>query len=196
MIALTPRVVALIGHEEGLVREAYLDSAAPPVWTWALGVAATSGIDVLQYKDRPQPINMCLKASIDMMRRRYLPDVLDAFGGFPLSEAQLAAALSFHWNTGAIARTAWVSEVVQGEMDSARAFLEAHYTNDRTDDGINNGTLTARRAREAALFFDSVWPADLRVPIVPVSKPSYRPAFSRAVPTDLMPMLQQIMGGH
>lgn len=38
---LTPRIVAAIAHEEGLVLEAYRDSVG--VWTWALGVTNASG---------------------------------------------------------------------------------------------------------------------------------------------------------
>lgn len=195
MSGLTPKIVTYCLHEEGIVREAYLDNAVPPRWTWAGGVTNASGHQVYpRYKDKPQPLERCIAVTVWLMERVYLPAVQRAFAGFPLNEAQLAAALSFQWNTGAIEATSWVRSAKAGRSAAARAFLETHYTNDRTNDGINNGSLTARRKREAALFFDGRWPADLRVPVWSVSKPSYKPV--RPVPTDVTAMLQQIMGGR
>jgi hypothetical protein len=55
----------------------------------------------------------------------------------------------------------------------------------------SKGLLTARRTREQALFFDGVWPADLRMPLFDVAKP-YAPVKPR--PFDALPTLQQIMG--
>lgn len=179
---LTPRSAAYPLSEEGIVPEAYVDSEG--VWTWAGGIAATSGFDVKQYKDKPAPMDVCLRATIDFMRRHYLPDVQRAFTK-PLTEAQLAAALSFHWNTGAILTTQWVQDVNAGQMVAARTFLENHY--------VQAGRLAARRKREAALFFDGKWPS-LNVPVWNVAKPSYRPSGGRTV--DVMPMLQQILGGQ
>ncbi len=184
MTALTPRVVCYMGHEEGLVLEAYLDSKN--VWTWALGVATTGGNNVLQYKDKPQPLEKAIRASVDLINRQYLPAVVRAFGAHNLTENELAAALSFHWNTGAIARTSWVPMVVAGQRDAAETFLRTHY--------LNGGLLDERRDREADLFFDNKWPADMRTNVQRVSKPSYRPYGS--YPTDISAVVQQVMGGQ
>ena len=64
---LTPRIVAAVAHEEGLVLEAYKDSVG--VWTFGLGMATTGGYDVLRYKDKPVPIEEAVRLSIDAMRR-------------------------------------------------------------------------------------------------------------------------------
>lgn len=191
MVALTPKVVAYTGSEEGLVLEAYRDSKL--IWTWALGVTAAAGVNVLQYKDNPSSLEAAVRASVKLIRDIYLPLVARAFASHELTEAQTAAALSFHWNTGAIGKTSWVQMWRAGRVDEARAFLENHYTNDATNDGINNGLLTERRKREAALFFDGKWPS-LLVPVWGVAKPSYRPRGTHKV--DLIPMLQQILGGQ
>jgi len=167
---LTQRAAAeLIGHE-AIVLEAYKDSVG--VWTWGIGLTAASGVDPLAFKDKPADLAQALKAFVNVTRRRYVPAVLEAFGGRPLSEAQFAAALSFHYNTGAIKRTEWVTLWLAGRTREARAFLEGHY--------LNGGTLTDRRNKEAALFFDGRWSSDGMALIVPVAKPSYQPAFSRA----------------
>jgi lysozyme len=116
------------------------------------------------------------------MRERYLPVVERAFAGFDLNEAQIAAALGFHWNTGAIASTSWVRMVKAGQGPGARQFLTTHY--------LNDGDLTARRRREAALFFDGKWPADLACPVYPVRKPGYAPNFGKGQRIDLLPILE------
>lgn len=189
---LTVKSVAYPLSEEGIVQEAYFDSEH--VLTWAGGVTSASGHRVERYRDNPQTLDVCLSVTIWLMRRKYLPAVLRAFSGFTLNEAQLAAALSFHWNTGKIERTDWVAMVKAGRAAAARAFLESHYTNDRTNDGVNNGALTDRRKREAALFFDGRWPS-LTVPVYPVSKPSYTPAFSRGRRMDMSAMIQAVLAG-
>lgn len=172
---LTLKSVLYTASLEGMVQEYYLDSEN--VGTWALGVTDASGHLVGRYKDNPQPLQRCCDVSVWLMRTKYLPPVLKAFGAFKLNEAQLAAALSFHWNTGAIGKTTWVDLVKQGKMKEAEAFLTSHY--------LNGGDLTSRRVSEAKLFFANVWPASLLVPVYPVNKPSYKPAISKGKRVDL-----------
>lgn len=179
---LTPRIVAYIAHEEGLVREAYRDSVG--VWTWALGVTGASGHQVYpRYLDKPQPLEKCVEVSVWLIRQRYLPRVELAFPGIDLAEHELAAALSFHWNTGAIGRADWVEHVLIGDRDAAREAIL---------DYRRPPEIVPRRKRERALFFDAAWPADLRCPVWNVAKPSYRPRGS--VPTDLLPIIAAVMG--
>lgn len=180
---LTPRVVANTAREEGLVLEAYRDPKG--IWTWSLGIATTGGHNVLVYKDRPQPIDVALRAAIGLIRTRYMPAVLTAFAGRDLTEAQLAGALSFQWRNGTIGRAEWVKAWRSGDLAAARE-LWMQWT--------DHGRQINRAKRERALFFDGAWPRDLRVPVWSVAKPSYRPV--RPVLTDIMPILQSIMGGR
>jgi lysozyme len=180
---LTPRIVAAVAHEEGLVLEAYKDSLG--VWTWALGVAETGGHNVRQYKDNPSTVEAAVAASIDIMRTKYLPAVQRAFEGFRLKEHEIAGALSFHWNTGAILRATWVKSWRAGDMDAAmRGYLAYN----------KPASIIERRKRDADLFFDAKWP-DLRVPLLPVRKPSYTPSFRNSRLVDILPIAEQIMGG-
>lgn len=181
---LTPRIVAAVAHEEGLVLEAYKDSVG--VWTWALGVTNASGHKVHpRYLDKPSSIEKAVEVTIWLLQNRYLPAVQRAFDGCRLKEHEIASALSFHWNTGAIARASWVRYWKAGMNDQARAA----YLEWRKPAGI-----IERRRRDAALFFDGAW-SDLRVPVYPVAKPSYRPKWGEAKLVDLMPVITKMMGG-
>lgn len=90
------------------------------------------------------------------MEKKYLPAVLKAFPN--ANEDQLTAALSFHWNTGAIGR-------LNGDFSNAMKYVNA---------GGKKGLLLPRRKREEALWHGE-WPKDLLVPIFRVKKPSYTP---------------------
>jgi lysozyme len=159
---LTPKVVNFLASLEGLVLEAYKDSVG--VWTAFLGVTNQSGHEVYpRYKDNPQSMEKALEVSIWLLRTKYLPAVVKAFPN-GLNEAQLAAALSFHWNTGAISR-----------VDLPEDFM--HWT--------SHGSLTNRRQMELDLFTKGQWPKDMTVPIYPVNKPSYSPSFRKGKRVDL-----------
>lgn len=180
---LTERGAGELVSHEAIVQEAYRDSEG--IWTWSVGLTAASGVDPLQFKDKPASLEACLAAFIERTRARYVPDVHRAFAGKVLTEAQFAAALSFHYNTGAILRSDWVTLFLAGKVKEARAFLESHY--------LNGGTLTDRRKKEAALFFDGKWSGDGTALVIPVSKPSYQPAFGRAKRVDIRQAIKEAM---
>jgi GH24 family phage-related lysozyme (muramidase) len=182
--APTRRTLGEIVSHEAIVLEWYKDSEG--VGTWGVGVTNASGHNVDRYKDKPQTIRKCLEVYFWLLTQKYLPDVLAAFDGHPLTEAQLTAALSFHYNTGAIKRTDWVKLFRDGKPAGARDFLETHY--------LNDGDLKERRLKEAALFFDSKWSGNGTALVIPVSKPSYQPAFKRAQRVDITADLEAIAG--
>ena len=181
---LTPKIVAYVASEEGMVCEAYKDSVG--VWTWALGVTNASGHQVYpRYLDNPQPFAKCLEVSVWLMREKYLPAVAKAFAGRNLNEAQIAAALGFHWNTGKIMLAQWVRDWKDGKPNSAKANI-LNYR--------KPAVLLKRRERERALFFDGKWPP-LTVPVYPVSKATHAPIWGRAEKVDLLPVLEQLQAG-
>ena len=164
MRTLTPRIVGEILQHEGLAREAYRDSVG--VWTWSVGITDASGHKVARYRDNPQTIERCLEVFVWLLTTRYLPAVLAAFGVFDPSEHQLAAALSFHYNTGAIARASWFKRFLAGDPESARAAIL---------DWRRPSEILPRRRRERDLFFNAQWSGDGMVAVYEVSKPGYRP---------------------
>ena len=179
---ITPRIVAYVASQEGLVPEAYKDIAG--VWTWSAGITAASGIDVMRYKDSPASLHDCLIAAVTLMQTKYLPPIAKAFSGHDLTEIQLAVALSFQWHYGEIMQAQWVKDWCVGKPASAKAdFMQ----------WTDHGRAFARAKVEQSMFFGGAWPAVILVPVYAVAKPSYMPV--RAVMTNVMPMLQQIMGG-
>ncbi|NLR69821.1 lysozyme [Novosphingobium sp. ERN07] len=171
MRELTPRIaLELIAHE-GIVTEAYKDSVG--VWTWSVGITDASGHKVFpRYKDKPQPLEHCIGVYLWLLREKYLPPVLAAFGPHDPTEAELGAALSFHWNTGAIARASWIGRFVKGDVDGARKAML---------DWARPASLLPRRRKEQALFFDGRWSEDGTALVYGVAKPSYRPSGGKRV---------------
>lgn len=180
--ALSDRIMLEIIEHEAIVCEAYKDSVG--VWTWGVGVTDMSGHHVLRYKDNPQTIERCLEVYEWLLREKYLPAVLKAFTGFPLTENQLGAALSFHWNTGGIGRADWVTSVKAGKTEQAkREWLNWSSPKE----------ILGRRKLERALFFDGAWSSDGLVTVYNVNKPSYSPKWSSAHQVDVRDALKAVV---
>ncbi|MGE0231172.1 MAG: lysozyme [Flavobacteriaceae bacterium] len=135
----------ILSHE-AIVRQAYRDSVN--VWTWSAGITSASGHAVERYIGKPQPMEHCLAVYAWLLETKYAPAVRAAFAGCRLSKAQFAAALSFHWNTGAIGRASWVKHFKAGNIAKARkAFM----------DWRKPPEIKERREAERDLFFDGKW---------------------------------------
>lgn len=166
---LTVRALGEIVGHEAIVQEWYKDSKS--IGSWGVGVTNASGHNVDGYKDNPQPVRKCLEVYLWLLRTRYLPDVLKAFAGRTLTEAQIAAALSFHYNTGAILRADWVKSWLNGQPTTAK--LEIMNWKSPPE-------IVERRKKERDLFFDGKWSGDGTTLLIPVKKPSYTPDWGRA----------------
>ena len=161
---ITLRVALELLSHEAIVQEAYKDSVG--VWTWGVGVTDASGHKVQRYIDNPQTIERCLEIYVWLLRTRYAPAVRKAFEGYDLNEHEFAAALSFHYNTGAIGRATWVRLVKAGERAAAEnAFMSWNKPRE----------IVGRRTKERDLFFDGKWSNDGTTTVWPVRKPSYAP---------------------
>ena len=167
---ISPKIAGEIVAHEAIVQEAYKDSVG--VWTWSVGITNASGHIVHpRYKDNPQTLQRCLEVFEWVLRTNYLPAVNEVFGGHILTEAQIGAALSFHYNTGGLRRATWAKQWKRGEVAAARI----SFMNWRSPPEI-----IPRREKERDLFFDGVWTGDGTALVIPVRKPSYQPDFANA----------------
>lgn len=141
---LTKKMVMEVAHHEGIIRKAYKDSVG--IWTWSVGITSASGHRVERYIDKPASLERCLEVWVWLLQK-YAEDVEVAFIR-PLSEAQKAAALSFHWNTGAINRATWVDDFNKGNTQDAYKNI----MNWRSPSEI-----IPRREAERDLFFEGTW---------------------------------------
>ena len=142
---ITARTALELASHEGLVRQAYKDSVG--VWTWSIGITNASGHNVDRYINNPQSIEKCLDVYVWALEK-YANDVRKVFASKPLNEAQFAAAVSFHYNTGAISRAAWVKKWLAGDVAGAKKYFM---------DWSKPKEIIPRRQKERDLFFEGKW---------------------------------------
>lgn len=142
-----------LASHEAIVRQAYKDSVG--VWTWSIGLTNATGHNVERYIGKPASMKRCLEVYVWALEK-YAAAVRKAFTGYKLTKAQFAAALSFHYNTGAISRATWVEHFKNGDMDAAEKGMKAY---NKAGGRVASG-LVARRKKEADLFFRGKWSND------------------------------------
>ena len=185
---ITGRTAMELVSHEAIVTEAYRDAVG--VWTWGVGITDASGHSVDCYKDNPQTISHCLAVFEQVLRARYLPSVLTAFAGRTLCETELAAALSFHYNTGGIRRASWVQEVLNGDTAAARLNI----MNWTKASGRVIQALVNRRTAERDLFFDGIWSNNGLAQVIAVKKPAYTPDFRNSKTVDISADIKTLFG--
>ena len=172
----------LISHE-AIVREAYKDSVG--VWTWSVGLTNSSGHTVYKrYLDNEVTIEKCLSIFLWALDNKYIPAVNKAFKDHDLTEAEFAAALSFHYNTGGIGRATWARLWREGDMEGAyKTFLNWK----------SPPEIIPRRKAERELFFNGVWSNNGKATVYPVKKPSYKPDFNNGRLTEIRSILEDLI---
>lgn len=106
---LSHKGLLFILHHEAVVLNRYRDSKG--IWTISVGVTRAAGAGV-----NPETFTemLTIEQALDMFRHvlpRYEEEVQDAFGEErmkTLKQHEYDAAVSFHWNTGAIGHSTWV----------------------------------------------------------------------------------------
>lgn len=181
---ITPRMAMEVCHHEAVVRQAYYDSGG--TLTWSVGLTNASGHNVERYFNNPQSMEKCLEVFIWALRK-YAKDVERAFSGHELTEAQFTAALSFHWNTGAIGSATWVKRWKAGDVGGARkAFMWYR----------KPAAIIDRRKAERDLFFDGKWSGRGFITEYTKLSQSHRPVWSSGVKRDVSGILNNLLGGH
>ena len=143
---ITLKIAKEIISHESIVRQMYKDSVG--ISTWSVGITNASGHKVDRYKDNPQTMKHCIEVFVWLLENKYLPTVLKAFKGYPLTEAQLGAALSFHWHTGSIRKASWVEAFKDGKIEIAKQkFMLWNKPK----------SIIPRRKKEFELLFNGKW---------------------------------------
>lgn len=151
---ISPVGIALIKQFEGCASlrkdgmvEAYPDPASGGE-PWTIGWGSTGrweggkiGPGTLW---TPEQCNARLESDL----KRYAAEVSQAIGDAPASQAQFDALVSFHYNTGAIARATLARRHIAGDYaGAAKEFARWNKAAGRTSKG-----LTRRRQAEATLY--------------------------------------------
>jgi lysozyme len=154
--AIGPRGTALIKQFEGCARqrgdgriEAYPDpgTGAEP---WTIGWGATGPDHVHGGRIGPGTVWTQTQCDERLARDlvRYANDVARALGSAPTSQGQFDAMVSFHYNTGAIARATLTRKHIAGDYQGAAAEFARW---NRAGGRVLRG-LVRRREAEAALY--------------------------------------------
>ena len=141
---------ALALHE-GIVPGPYRDSVG--VWTYGIGhTAAAGGLDPADMpRGMPANLSEAVEDAIDMFRHdaaKYEAAVARAVK-VPLKQHQFDALVSFHYNTGAIAKASLVKKLNAGDYEGAGAGLMAW---------VKPPEVRKRREAERDLFLRGVYP--------------------------------------
>ena len=180
---ITKRVAMEVCSHEAVIREAYKDSVG--VWTWSVGLTNATGHNVERYINKPQSMRRCIEMFIWALER-YADDVKQVVGD-NLTEAQFAAALSFHYNTGAIRRASWVKHWKAGNIGRARSSFMAWN---------KPKEIIKRRKKEHDLFFDGKWSGDGT--IIEYTRLTSRktPVWGSATKRDISGILDELLEKH
>ena len=169
---ITNKVATEVASHEAIVRAAYKDSVG--IWTWGIGITTSSGHSVERYIGNPQShakVMDVFRWALD----KYAEDVRKAFAGCELTEEQSAAALSFHYNTGAILKASWVKHFKNGDMAAAKkSFMNWKKPSE----------IIPRRKKERDLFFDGKWSNDGTIPEYTRLTKSHTPVWGSRVNID------------
>lgn len=141
MQRVSKRGLAEIAAHEGIVTSPYLDSVK--VWTLGVGhTAAAGGLDPARNRREFSIPEIMTIFARDI--EKFEAGVRKAFTR-PLSQEQFDAAVSFHFNTGAIGRATWVKKFNAGDIAGARkSFMDWRKPKE----------IIPRREKERDLFFD------------------------------------------
>jgi lysozyme len=164
-------LLALLRHE-GVVPAPYRDVKG--VWTFGIGHTAEAGPPdpATLPRGMPEDLDAGIREAFRLFRadlRRYEAEVLRAVT-VPLAPHEFDALVSFHFNTGGIARAALTRHLNAGDRDAAaEAFLN----------WLRPASLRTRREAERALFAHGSYPEG-PIPVWAVD-PAGRVDFSRPV---------------
>jgi lysozyme len=149
---ISPRGAFAIACAEGIVPGPYLDSVG--VWTWGIGHTKAAGAPdpAAMARGMPADLDGVISATVQIFRHdlaRYAAAVAAALT-VPVTQTEFDALVSFHYNTGAIAKASLVKALNRGDRLSAiTGFMS----------WVKPPEVVARRKKEQALFKTGNYPA-------------------------------------
>ena len=146
-------IAAILAHE-GVVPAPYLDSKG--IWTYGVGHTAAAGAPNPANMPRGMPADLDagVANAFEVFRRdlaKYEAAVAAAIR-VPVDQHEFDAAVSFHFNTGAIGRATWVKSLNSGNRADAAAQIMAWR---------KPPEIIKRRESEQRLFRDGVYPSQM-----------------------------------
>lgn len=151
-------IAELLSHE-ALVTSPYKDS----VGVWTVGVGHTAGAGKPNPKTMEKGVEIPIPELIDLFRRDLVKfeDGVNAAVKVPLAQHEFDALVSFHFNTGAIARASFVKKLNAGDRRGAAAGMM---------DWKKPSEIIKRRTAEMKLFRDGKYSNDGKCSIYPANK--------------------------
>jgi lysozyme len=149
---ISPRGAFAIACAEGIVPGPYLDSVG--VWTWGIGHTKAAGAPdpAAMARGMPRDLDGVIAAAIQIFQQdlqRYAADVAAAVK-VGVTQAEFDALVSFHYNTGAIAKASLVKALNRGDRKTAiTGFMS----------WVSPPGVVGRRRKEQTLFRDGTYPA-------------------------------------
>lgn len=157
MMQTSPAGVAALAAHEGIVRAPYLDS----VGVWTIGIGHTAGAGDPKPAAMAKGVEISLAEVFAIFRRdiaRFEADVNRAVK-VPLKQHEFDALVSFHFNTGGIAKAKLTEALNRGDRAGAA---------DGFMGWLKPPEIRRRREAEQRLFRDGVYPGG-SVPIYGVT---------------------------
>lgn len=156
MQRVSKRGLAEIAAHEGIVTSPYFDSVG--IATLGIGHTASAG--------PPDPARNRREFTIPEIMDIFARDIEKFEAGVrkaftrPLTQEQFDAAVSFHFNTGAIGRATWVKKFNAGDISGARkSFMDWRKPKE----------IIPRREKERDLFFDGIYSSNGMATIYPAN---------------------------
>lgn len=154
---VSPQGLDALELEEGVVLKAYRDAVG--VWTIGAGLTAASGVIkpkggmVISRGEASELLQRALQANYEPAVEMAMTRTDKAPVERPLQH-EFDAAVSFHFNTGAIRKATWVK---LWKAKAGRAMIRAGLAKWNRGGGKVLPGLTDRRNREAAMLLDAVY---------------------------------------
>lgn len=148
---VSPRGLYTLAAHEGIVPAPYRDSVG--VWTYGIGHTKAAGDPDPQEMPRGMPKNIDM-AIVEVFKvfskdiQKYTSDVLEVFDGVNLSQEELDGLVSFHYNTGAIAKATFTGFLRTDPLEARQRFMQWRKPPE----------IVPRRTEEAELIFEGKYP--------------------------------------